>query len=49
LEKAREEKTREDFMDTIVRTRRKGYWFWKICNITETSKVKGKRSEERKT
>jgi hypothetical protein len=48
LEKAREEKTREDFMDTIVRTRRKGYWFWKICNITETSKVKEKEVKKGK-
>jgi hypothetical protein len=48
LEKAREEKTREDFMSTIVRTRRKGYWFWKICNTTETSKVKEKEVKKGK-
>jgi hypothetical protein len=41
LEKAREEKTREDFMDTVVR-------FWKICNTTETSKVKEKEVKKGK-
>jgi hypothetical protein len=48
LKKPREEKTKEDFMDTIIRTRRKGYWFWKICNITETSKVKEKEVKKGK-
>jgi hypothetical protein len=48
LKKPREEKTKEDFMDTIIRTRRKRYWFWKICNITETSKVKEKEVKKGK-